>query len=226
MSPFFSYDDTSKNFEPLPRDFNKKKLSFSYPDTDRKNILKIRSLSEEQCLGKNVWPKIGVINAWMISAETRTFMKWGGLGMIASELPEAFNKCFGKDGHVMSVLTPLYVGDTKKKKASFNGKIYAGAEQISVAVQKIAALKVPFADEKSKLMAYDVNVYRAHYDGVDYFFFENERFFSINPHAENPSAQDGCYVLNEFNIDEVERFAFLSKAVYKFLEYLTAEKNP
>lgn len=220
------YSDTAKNFEPLPRDFNKKKLSFSYPATDSKNILKIRSLSEEQCLGRGVWPKIDIINSWMISAETRTFMKWGGLGMIASELPEAFNKCFGRDGHRLSVLTPLYVGDTKKKKASFDGQNYTGAEQISVAVQKIAALKVPFADEKSKLTAYDVNVYRAHYDGVDYFFFENERFFSINPHEKNPSAQDGCYVLNEFNINEVERFAFLSKAVYKFLEFLTAEKNP
>lgn len=226
MSSFFLYNDALQCFEPLPRDFNKKELSFSYPATDSKNILKIRSLSEEQCLGKGVWPKIDIVNSWMISAETRTFMKWGGLGMIASELPEAFNKCFGDEGHCLSVLTPLYVGDTKKKKASFDGKVYTGAEQVSVAVEKVVSLKVPFADEKAGPVAFDVNVYRAHYAGVDYFFFENEHFFSINPHAENPSSQDGCYVLNEFNVNEVERFAFLSKAVYKFLEYLSAEKNP
>lgn len=226
MNSFFLYNGAPENFEPLPKDFNKKKLNFSYPATSNKNILKIRSLSEEQCLGKNIWPEIDIVNSWMISAETRTFMKWGGLGMIASELPEAFNKCFGRDGHRLSVITPLYVGDTKKKKASFDGRIYTGAEQVSVAVEKVASFKVPFANEKSELVAYDVNVYHAGYEGVDYFFLENERFFSINPHAENSSAQDGCYVLNEFNINEVERFAFLSKAVYKFLEYLSAEKNP
>ena len=53
----------------------------------------------------------------MISAETATFMKWGGLGMIASELPEVFNHVFGKNGEQLSVVTPMYLGDTKKKKA-------------------------------------------------------------------------------------------------------------
>ncbi len=215
-----------ENLKPLTEGFNKRKFSFSYPKTDNETILEIRNLSENQCLGKSKWPKTEVINSWMISAETRTFMKWGGLGMIATELPEAFNKCFGKDGHKISVLTPLYVGDTKKKKASFDGKTYSGAERISVPVEKVAVLNVPFANEKNVLTDYEVVVYQAHYAKADYYFFENERFFSINPHEKNPSAQDGCYVLNEFNINEVERFAFLSKAVYKFLEYLSAEKNP
>ena len=52
----------------------------------------------------------------MISSETATFMKWGGLGMVASELPEAFNNCFGQNGDVLTVVTPMYLGDTGKKK--------------------------------------------------------------------------------------------------------------
>ena len=53
---------------------------------------------------------------------------------------------------------------------------------------------------------------------TDYIFLSNDRFFSINPHKDNPSAQDGCYVYNEFGINEVERFAFFSKAVYALIK--------
>ena len=40
------------------------------------------------------------------------------------------------------------------------------------------------------------------------------------------SAQDGCYILNSNNINEVERFAFFSKAVFCLLEKLTEKKLP
>ena len=46
----------------------------------------------------------------------------------------------------------------------------------------------------------------------------NERFFNIDPHKDNPSAQDGCYILNKYGINEVERFAFFSKAVYALIK--------
>ena len=73
----------------------------------------------------------------MISSETATFMKWGGLGMVASELPEAFNACFGKDGHSLTVVTPLYLGDTGKKKTALKGDVYEGAEHRSIKLKKI-----------------------------------------------------------------------------------------
>ena len=53
----------------------------------------------------------------------------------------------------------------------------------------------------------------------------NKHFFSINPDAQNPSGQGGCYVLNEYGIDEVERFAFFSKAVYCLLENIAQKPD-
>ncbi len=204
--------------KPLPKNFNKKKFILSYNVVTNPNLLEIQNLSRKQCLGKTPWPEIDKIDAWMISSETATFMKWGGLGMIASELPEAFNACFGKKGHRLQVVTPLYTGDTKKKKAELNGDVYTGAEHYSVKLKKIKVINVPFYGDRSSLVKYKVTVYTGRCGNTDYIFLANDRFFSINPHKFNPSAQDGCYVLNEFGINEVERFAFFSKAVYELIE--------
>lgn len=154
----------------------------------------------------------------MISAETATFMKWGGLGMIASELPEVFNHVFGKNGEQLSVVTPMYLGDTKKKKAAFEGDVYTGTENKKIQLKKIRAITVPFAAERPALHKFKVTVYTGVFNNTNYIFLANDRFFSINPHPDNPSAQDGCYVMNEFGINEVERFAFFSKAVYELLK--------
>ena len=78
----------------LPKGFNKKKFILSYSVTTNPNLQEIQNLSKKQCLVKKYWPQIDKIKGWMITAETATFMKWGGLGVIASELPEAFNASF------------------------------------------------------------------------------------------------------------------------------------
>lgn len=90
------------------------------------------------------WPQIDTVKSWMISSETATFMKWGGLGMVASELPEAFNNCFGQNGDVLTVVTPMYLGDTGKKKAELNGNVYCGAEHRSCEVKKSRRLRFRF----------------------------------------------------------------------------------
>lgn len=104
-------------FKPLPKNFNFKKFSLTFSVVNNPNLTEIQNLGRRQCLGKSEWPLAGNVNAWMITAETATFMKWGGLGMVASELPEAFNRSFAGDGDVVSVVTPLYAGDTGKKKS-------------------------------------------------------------------------------------------------------------
>ena len=120
----------------LDKDFNKKKkFSVIYPVCNNPHLKEIQNISRSQCLGRFSWPEIDKLNAWMVSAETGTFMKWGGLGMVASELPEAFNKTFGKDGHACTVVTPMYLGNTGKKKAELNGDVYLGAEGKSVKVK-------------------------------------------------------------------------------------------
>ena len=205
--------DVQNQLRPLPKAFNKKKFVLSY-----NVVTKIHTLSKKQCLGKNPWPEIQKINSWMISAETATFMKWGGLGMIASELPEVFNHVFGKNGEQLSVVTPMYLGDTKKKKAAFEGDVYTGTENKKIQLKKIRVITVPFAADRPALHKFKVTVYTGVFNNTNYIFLANDRFFSINPHPDNPSAQDGCYVMNEFGINEVERFAFFSKAVYELLK--------
>lgn len=204
----------------LEKNFNKKKFSVNYAVTTNPNLLEIQNLSRKQCLGKTAWPQVDIVDAWMISAETATFMKWGGLGMIASELPEAFNRTFGAQKHKVTVVTPMYLGDTGKKKAELKADVYAGAEHIDVKVKKAKTIEVRFCGEKSTLNKYKVDVYQAHHESSDYIFLSNDRFFNIDPHKDNPSAQDGCYIMNKNGINEVERFAFFSKAVYALIKVL------
>jgi len=210
--------DVQNQLRPLPKAFNKKKFVLSYNVVNNPILSEIQNLSKKQCLGKNPWPEIQKINSWMISAETATFMKWGGLGMIASELPEIFNHVFGKNGEQLSVVTPMYLGDTKKKKAAFEGDVYTGTENKKIQLKKIRVITVPFAADRPALHKFKVTVYTGVFNNTNYIFLANDRFFSINPHPDNPSAQDGCYVMNEFGINEVERFAFFSKAVYELLK--------
>lgn len=210
--------DVQNQLRPLPKAFNKKKFVLSYNVVNNPILSEIQNLSKKQCLGKSPWPEIQKINSWMISAETATFMKWGGLGMIASELPEVFNHVFGKNGEQLSVVTPMYLGDTKKKKAAFEGDVYTGTENKKIQLKKIRVITVPFAADRPALHKFKVTVYTGVFNNTNYIFLANDRFFSINPHPDNPSAQDGCYVMNEFGINEVERFAFFSKAVYELLK--------
>ena len=214
-------------FKPLPKNFNFKKFSLTFSVVNNPVLTEIQNLGRKQCLNKGEWPLSENITAWMITAETATFMKWGGLGMVAAELPEAFNRCFGKKGDVVSVITPLYTGNTGKKKSQLDGQTYHGAEKKSVTVEKLLTLKVPFYGSRNALVKHNVTVYRSKFENVEYVFLQNDRFFSINPHPDNHPAQDGCYILNEFNINEVERFAFFSKAVYTLVKTLIEkEKSP
>lgn len=214
--------DLANSSRMLPKDFNKKKINInvSYSTTTNPNLQEIQNLSKIQCFGKKPWPEINKINAWMISAETATFMKGGGLGMIASELPTAFNDAFGAEGEKLTVVTPLYLGDTKKKKAELKGDIYYGSEGRSVKVKKLKTITVPFIGDKTALVKYKVDIYHGKLNETEYIFLANDRFFAINPNKDNPSAQDGCYIFNCFGINEVERFAFFSKAVYLLIKTL------
>ncbi len=212
--------ETNSTSKLLTKDFNKKKLSLTYGVTNNPYFQEIQNLSKVQCLGKTPWPLINSVHGWMVSAETATFMKCGGLGMIASELPEAFNSCFGDKGEELVIVTPLYLGNTGKKKDEKNGATYHGAEHLSIDLSEVRTIEVPFFNDKSALVRYKVQVYVGKNGNVRYVFLASDRFFDITPHKDNPPAQDGCYVKNHFNINEVERFAFFSKAVYILIKSL------
>ena len=206
------------DFKMLSGNFNRKEVSHVYRLPENEMIKELQNEGKLQCMGRREWKNLDKVAAWMVSAETAKFMKMGGLGVIASELPEAYNQQYRAAGDEIKVVTPMYVGDTGRKKASFCDGFYSGAEGIKVPLEKLAAIEVPFEDATDRLVHYRVGVYGCRLGGVSYIFLENERFFSISPHKGNPSAQDGCYVYNENGIDEVERFAFFSKAVYVLLK--------
>ena len=187
-------------------------------------VLEIRNVAEQQCAAAGKWPEVKKINAWMISSETATFMKVGGLGVVATELPEAFNSAFSSQGDKISVVTPLYLGDTKHKKSSLRQNIYTGAENRSVEIRKVANINVPFVGKNHVINNFKVGVYTAQRGPVEYIFLKNRRFFTITTDYRNPDCQDGCYVLNKLGVNEVERFAFFSKAVYVLLRTLCQDK--
>lgn len=180
-------------------------------------ISEIANVAKRQCEGKEKWPEIKNIDAWMISSETATFMKLGGLGVVATELPEAFNATYAPNGDKITVVTPLYEGDTGRKKASLNKNIYTGAENNAVEVEKIVDIDVPFVEKNKTVSKFKVGVYCAKKGPVEYIFLRNRHFFYITTDYRNPECQDGCYVLNKLGVNEVERFAFFSKAVYVLL---------
>lgn len=213
-----------KNFLYLPNGFNKHKFSINYGVPQNEILNQMQNMAKRQCTDNKEWPAVETINAWMISAETATFMKCGGLGMVASELPENFNAVFAQDQHKISIITPMYLGDTGKKKAVFENGIYYGAEGKSISLNKIKTIKFMFAG-KNRQQNFNVEIYGGILNGVVYYFLHNERFFSIYPSDKNPSGQTGCYVLNENGVDEVERFAFFSKAVYVLLEDLSSKND-
>ena len=92
------------------------------------------------------------------------------------------------------VVTPLYLGNTGKKKAALSGDVYTGGENKQIQLKEVKVITVPFVGDKQALNKFKVKVYTGRFNDTDYIFFENERFFSINPHKDNPPAQDGCYV--------------------------------
>lgn len=214
----------NKNFVFLPTNFNKRRFSLNYGIPHDLILREIQNMGKRQCLIDDCWPENKEIHAWMITAETATFMKCGGLGMVASELPENYNMVFSAQKSDITIITPMYLGDTGRKKCSLEKNIYSGAEGKQTAVEKICSIKVPFMGNRNRFCRFNVDIYKGQLNGVNYLFLHNDRFFSITPAKGNPSGQGGCYVLNNLNIDEVERFAFLSKAVYCLLEDIAGNK--
>ena len=86
----------NKKFVFLPTNFNKRKFSINYGIPQNPILLQMQNMGRRQCLTDKCWPENEQIHAWMITAETATFMKCGGLGMVASELPENYNQIFNK----------------------------------------------------------------------------------------------------------------------------------
>ena len=118
-----------------------------------------------------------------VASEAAPFVRSGGLGDVAGALPKAFAE-LGHDARVILPFYKLIIPDKYKNNFRFVGSTYV---------------------DLSWRRQY-VGVYEAIYDGVTYYFVDNEMYFK----------RDRLYG----NFDDGERFAFFSRAVLETLFYL------
>ncbi|MFA6990266.1 MAG: glycogen/starch synthase, partial [Candidatus Gastranaerophilaceae bacterium] len=179
--------------------------------------------------GEYPWPKIDKPKAWMVTAEDSLVMKVGGLAMVANDLPTSFNAKYGSDPEKhMDIVMPLYIGQSGKKHASLepqggNKYLYKTAEGKQIEVEKVKTIQTKVFVGKN-LKYEPVGIYVGNIGNSRYILLENNKYFGINPAKENPSFKEGAYVLNSKGVDEVERFAFLSKAVADLMKAAKEEE--
>ena len=139
--------------------------------------------------GKAKWPEIKNINAWMVSAETETFMNAGGLAKVAYDLPETFNKKFEAQGEnqptdKMTIVTPLYVtnnptGENNRLIEDEDGLKYLH-KGVAHPLQKVTDIEVDMFDEwqGDKLIKRKVPVYKCKVGKTDYIMFKENNVFN------------------------------------------------
>ena len=115
-----------------------------------------------------------------VASEAAPFARTGGLGDVAGALPKAFNKL----GHDARVIIPYYKEEIKDSFKS--GMRFLGSTYVDLSWRRQY-----------------VGVYEAVYDGVTYYFIDNEFYFK----------RRGLYG----HFDDGERFAYFSKAVPEVL---------
>ena len=114
-----------------------------------------------------------------VAAEALPYVKTGGLGDVAAALPKALVK----EGYDVRVVLPLYFNIPDKFKTTMQ---YLGCCYVSL------AWRYQYC-----------GVFTQKYDGVTYYFLDNEYYFKRN----------GIYG----HYDDAERFAFFSKAALEAL---------
>lgn len=161
---------------------------------------KISTAATDRIYGRHPWPKIDHINAWMVTAETDKFMSIGGLGKVAADLPNSFNKRFKNGDDKMFNITPLYT-DNNRKVIQKDDKLYyqyeskkvkdpkTNEERIvakQIEITPVGQIKVPIYNPSRNTKTEDtvVNVYKAYTDfsknelqhpnndGTHYYFLE------------------------------------------------------
>ena len=141
---------------------------------------KISTAATDRIYGRHPWPQMDHINAWMVTAETDKFMSVGGLGKVAADLPNSFNKQFKNGEDKMINITPMYT-DKNKKIVSKDGKMFyqyaakkvkdpkTNEEHIvskKIEITPVGTVNVPVYNPSlnSKMENTLVNIYKAYAD--------------------------------------------------------------
>ena len=228
--------------KPYGQDFDVDTFAPTLSDYAKNKILNEAS---SRINGTRPWPKLDSINAWMVTAETDEFKSDGGLGKVADDLPNSFNKRFNKDKeNYMSVVTPMYVNnkeykleydDDKDKYIYHYGK--RGDKQIEVKYK--GKINVPIyvgAPHNTRLKDIDVRIFTTELhpdkpkptqhifleipeygDDANGNFTTFNQFFNILDRDRKATNNNTPYANSEFS-DPVYRMAFFSKGVYELMK--------
>lgn len=196
------------------------------PELSEATVDLLETEATKRIEGKYPWTKIDNINAWMVTSETQSFMKVGGLAEVAVQLPDAFNKKHeGDPNNKMVIVTPLYVGsDGDRKSASIQELddthfVYKGAEKQEVNLEKLGTIPVKvYNEEKKSYKTDDVDILTGTLNGTKYIFLRDDKMFNISPARDNDPKCKGPYVKSNNGIGEHERMAFLSKVTYELIK--------
>lgn len=228
--------------KPFGQDFDVDAFSPTLSDYAKS---KIYNEASSRINGTRPWPQIDNINAWMVTAETDEFKSDGGLGKVAADLPNSFNKKFNKDNkNFMSVVTPMYVNG-KEYKLEHNkqeGKYiyhYGKNGDKTKEVQYAGKINVPMyfgSQHNTRLKDVDVRIFTTelHPDKpkpTKYIFLEIpeygddanghfttfNQFFNILDRDRKATNNNTPYANTKFS-DPVYRMAFFSKGVYELMK--------
>ena len=204
---------------------------------------KIYNEASSRIFGTRPWPKIDNINAWMVTSETNEFKSDGGLGKVAEDLPNSFNKRFNKDNkNFMSVITPMYVNGKEYRLEYNNGKYtyhYGKRGEKQKEVKYEGKINVPMyfgSPHNTRLKDVDVRVFTTELntdkpkptkyimlevpeygDDANGQFTTFNQFFNIIDKDTRNANHNTPYANSEFS-DPVYRMAFFSKGVYELMK--------
>ncbi len=228
--------------KPYGQDFDVNTFAPTLSDYAKNKILNEAS---SRINGTRPWPKIDNINAWMVTAETDEFKSDGGLGKVAADLPNSFNKKFNDDKkNYMSVVTPMYVNN-KEYKLEYNTKkdkfiyhyIKQGEKQIDVEYK--GKINVPIyvgEPHNTRLKDIEVRIFTTELqsdkpkptphifleipeygDDANGHYTTFNQFFNITDRDSKATNNNTPYANSEFS-DPVYRMAFFSKSVYELMK--------
>lgn len=170
---------------------------------------------------------------WMITAETSTFMKTGGLGNVAVDLSKAFNTEFKNDKNkAMTIVKPLYLNKTNKLEFNKDTSTYTYKTRNSeIKLKRVTSFEVPLyqqdSGDKFSKQNEIVTIYtgKLDKDNTEYIFLRNDFHFDVSPGENNPEGRHAPYTVNKYDVDEPERFAFFSKAAVYAAKKLLKDQN-